>query len=512
MNNPSGEIVLEARNITKRFPGVLALDDVQFRIYAGKVQALVGENGAGKSTLMNILSGIYPDYEGSLWLNGEPVHFRNTSEAQQAGIALIHQELHLVGHLSIAENIFLGREPLNRWGLIDYKRMHAEAAQILQVLHFTENTRKKAGTLKIGQQQIVEIAKSLSLNARILIMDEPTSSLSDQETEALFKQIRRLTQQGVAVVYITHKMDELRKIADSVTVMRDGKFIDECEVNQVSIDALVRMMVGRDTKDFFVKQAHPAGETMLDIQGLTVRNAENPARPILQDISFSVASSEVLGIYGLMGAGRTELMETLFGLYAPYASGTVCCQGKEVKIKHPSDAIRQELALIPEDRKTGGLVLEMNIARNISLASLSKFLSNGWLNFKKERREADGYRTRMQIKSVSSKQLTRQLSGGNQQKVVLAKWLHTKPRILLLDEPTRGIDIQAKNEIYKLIDELAAQGMAIVVASSELPEIMAISDRIITLCDGQLTRTFTRDEFTEENILKSALPAKNNSV
>jgi ribose transport system ATP-binding protein len=506
MNNAVAPI-LEARNITKRFPGVVALDNVQFRIYAGHVHALIGENGAGKSTLMNILSGVYTDYEGTLLLDGQPVRFRNTAAAQQAGIALIHQELNLVKHLSIAENIFMGREPLNRLGLIDFKRMHAEAAQILARLGFTESTRKKVAELKVGHQQLVEIAKALSLNARILIMDEPTSSLADQETDALFRQIRALTAQGAAVVYITHKMDELRKIADRATVMRDGRFVDEREVQETTTDQWVRLMVGRDASDFFVKQERPVGDALLEVSALTVRRPENPARPLLHNVSFSVASSEVLGIYGLMGAGRTELLETLFGLHAPVATGAIHCMGQEITLRHPSDAIRNGLALIPEDRKTGGLTLDMTIARNISLPSLLQFLTRGLLNFKKERATADHYRRRLQIKSHSSRQAAKQLSGGNQQKVVLAKWLHTRPRILLLDEPTRGIDVGAKNEIYKLIDELAAQGLAIIVASSELPEIMAISDRIATLCDGRLTRIFHRPEFSEESILKASLPA-----
>jgi ribose transport system ATP-binding protein len=508
--NDTPPIVLEAQHITKRFPGVLALDDVEFRIYAGTVHALIGENGAGKSTLMNILSGVYPDYEGVLLLNDQPVRFRNTSDAQQAGVALIHQELNPVKHLSIAENIFLGREPLNRLGLIDYKRMHAEAAALLLQLGFSENTRTLMGELKVGQQQLVEIAKALSLRARILIMDEPTSSLTEREIDALFRLIRSLIAQGTAIVYITHKMDELPQIASRATVFRDGKFIAERPIAETTTDQWVNLMVGRDANDFFVKQTHPAGKTLLRVSNLSLRNPENPARPLLRNVSFSLASSEVLGLYGLMGAGRTELLETLFGLYAPYADGDIRIEAEKISLRHPSDAIRHGLALIPEDRKTGGLVLDMNIARNISLASLAQFLSNGLLSRKKEHRQADLYRQRLQIKSHSSAQLAKQLSGGNQQKVVLAKGLHTQPRILLLDEPTRGIDVGAKNEIYKLIDELAAQGMAILVASSELPEMMAISDRILTLCEGQPTGIFLRNEFSEEAILKASLPIKNN--
>jgi ribose transport system ATP-binding protein len=499
-------IVLEARSVSKRFPGVLALNNVNLRIYTGKVNAIVGENGAGKSTLMNILSGVYTDYDGDLFMDGKNICFNNTSEAQHAGISMIHQELNLVPQLTIAENIFLGREPVNRAGIIDYNRMRREAAIILNKLEFKEDVNIKVSDLRIGQQQIVEIAKSLSVDARILIMDEPTSALSDNESRVLFDLIRSLTAKGVAIVYITHKIDELEELADYVTVLRDGSLVAEAEKGRITTDEIVKFMVGREAKDFFVKKEHDKGKWFMEAEGITLKHPVIHGKFLLKDISFRLAASEVLGVYGLMGAGRTELLETIFGLYPLYTSGIIKIAGKTRQINCPSEAIKHGVALIPEDRKNDGLVLGMNIAQNISLASLDNIRKNGLLSRKLERNQADTFRKKLNIKSYSPYQITGKLSGGNQQKVVISKWMVTRPKILLLDEPTRGIDINAKNEIYKLIDDLAAQGLAIMVVSSELPEIMAISDRIVTICNGKLTGEFGRSEFSEENILKAALP------
>ncbi len=500
-------ILLAARGITKRWPGVLALDGVDFNIYAGQVNAIVGENGAGKSTLMNIISGTYTEYEGQVLLGGEEVHFKSTADAQRAGISMIHQELNLIPYLSVAENIFLGREPQTLFGTIDYKKMHRQAREILDRLQFTEDTHRLVGDLRVGQQQVVEIAKALSFDARVLIMDEPTSSLSENETALLFKTIASLTAKGVGIVYITHKMDELTQIANRVTVLRDGKFISESEVSNTPVEEIIRLMVGRERKDLFVKRSHPVGEKRLEAQNICLRAAEG-AKHVVKDICFEVHASEVLGIYGLMGAGRTELFETIFGLHGRRGTGKLLIGGREVMPRSPKEAIGHGIALIPEDRKVDGLVLEMDIAQNTALASLNRVLKGGVLHFRSERAQAEEFRKKLGIKSHSVRQKAQELSGGNQQKVVLSKWLLTDPDILLLDEPTRGIDINAKNEIYRLIDELAAKGMAIVVISSELPEIMAISDRIITLCEGRLTGQFSREEFSEEKILKASLPEK----
>lgn len=505
MNNTSIPLLF-AKDITKRFPGVLALNKVSLRVLAGQVHALVGENGAGKSTLMNILSGVYPDYEGQLFVNGQEQHFRNVTDAQQQGIAIIHQELNLIPYLSVAENIFLGREPLTRLGLIDHHRMHHEARQLLEQLHADIDTHAQIIDLRVGQQQLVEIAKALSLQARVLIMDEPTSSLSEGETRLLFDLIERLKVQGVGIVYISHKMDEIKQLADYVTILRDGQFICEMPMVDTSIDEIVRLMVGRDRKDFFVKQQHAVGDVVLACQHLCLRDPIHPDQPKLHDISLHVRSGEVLGIYGLMGAGRTELFETLFGLYPDQTSGQILINGQEVRIQHPQDAVAQGLALIPEDRKTAGLVLGMNIEQNTTLASLADFVKLSLLDERKEHSTALEYRERLAIKSYGTDQLAGELSGGNQQKIVLAKWMLTGPRVLFLDEPTRGIDIHAKNEIYKLMDQLADQGLALIVVSSELPEIMAVSDRIITLRNGRIGNEFPREQFSEEDILRAALP------
>jgi len=502
MNQP----IVEARNIIKRFPGVLALDHVNLRVMAGQVNALVGENGAGKSTLMNILSGVYPDYEGEVIVNGQIQHFQSVTDAQQKGIAIIHQELNVIPYLNVAENMFLGREPVNVFHLIDKHRLHLEARQLLSRLHCDIDTHAKMIDLRVGQQQIVEIAKALSLNAKVLIMDEPTSSLSESETKLLFELIHELKGQGVGIVYISHKMEEVKQLADYVTIMRDGHFIEEVPMSETSIDDIVRKMVGRDKKDFFVKQQHEFGDVILETQDLCLKDAIHPDKNILNNINLKVRIGEVLGIYGLMGAGRTELFETLFGLYPQYTSGQVLINGDKVDIRHPEDAVKYGMALIPEDRKNAGLVLGMNVCQNTTLASLSECLSLGLLDQGKEEKVAEEYRQRLNVKSYSLEQLAGQLSGGNQQKIVLAKWLLTGPKILFLDEPTRGIDILAKNEIYKLMDELALQGMALIVVSSELPEIMAVSDRILTLREGEIGAEFQRNEFTEESILKAALP------
>ena len=497
---------LEARNITKRFPGVLALDHVNLHVMAGKVCALVGENGAGKSTLMNILAGVYPDYEGEVLVDGVVQHFQSVTDAQQQGIAIIHQELNVIPYLNIAENIFLGREPLNAFHLIDKSCMHREAKQLLQRLHCDIDTHTLMIDLRVGQQQIVEIAKALSLQAKVLIMDEPTSSLSESETILLFDLIRELKSQGVGIVYISHKMDEVNQLADYVTVMRDGKFIEEVPMAETKIDDIVSKMVGRDKNDFFVKQQHLHGEVVFETRGICLKDTIHPDKNILSDINLQVRAGEVLGIYGLMGAGRTELFETIFGLFPKETSGEIWVEGKKVEIRHPEDAVNCGMALIPEDRKTAGLVLGMNVCQNTTLASLSDCLKMGLLDQGMEEKTAEDYRQRLGIKSYSLEQLAGQLSGGNQQKIVLAKWLLTNPSVIFLDEPTRGIDILAKNEIYKLMNELAAQGMALIVVSSELPEIMAVSDRIITLREGEIGAEFMRDEFSEAAILKAALP------
>ena len=506
MDPAKDNIIYAAHRITKRWPGVVALDGVDFHIYAGRVNAVVGENGAGKSTLMNILCGVYDSYEGELRLDDQPIRFASTAEAQRAGIAMVHQELNLIPQLNVAENIFLGREPLNRWGAIDYKRMHREAQQWLAKVGFEADSHTLLSDLKVGEQQLVEIAKALSLRSRVMIFDEPTSSLSEAQTEALFRQIEQLKAEGVGIIYITHKMDELSRLADYVTVLRDGHLIAEHRVKETTTEEIVRLMVGRERRDLFVKGEHPRGELALEVCGLSLEKAVQNRTLRLENISFSLYRGEVLGIYGLMGAGRTEIVETLFGLHGDQARGVLRIGGRELLPHSPREAMDAGIALIPEDRKRDGLVLGMDIEQNITLASLFELVRYGAIDRTREQADSERYREELAIKSHSGRQLTGELSGGNQQKVVLAKMLRTRPQVLLLDEPTRGIDINAKNEIYKLIDRLAAEGCAVVVISSEMPEIMALSDRIITISAGRLTAHYTRNEFSEEKLLKSSLP------
>jgi ribose transport system ATP-binding protein len=502
----NNNIVLKAVGVSKTFGGIKALDDVSLEIHAGKVNAIVGENGAGKSTLMKILSGVYQEYEGRIFLDGLDVTFTNPKEAQDNGIAIIHQELNLIPHLSVAENVFLGREFVNRFGLINYRKMHRETKKLLDRVDLHISPRAKVSELRIGQQQVVEIAHALSLDARIVIMDEPTSAISEHEIEVLFSLIRSLKAQGVAIVYITHKLDELFQIADTVTVLRDGKFVGSSLVEELSHGDIVRMMVGRDIKDFFVKSDVVKSGEVLSVRDICLAHPERPGEYIVDHVGFVVKTGEVLGLFGLMGAGRTELLETIFGLHPKTSSGSIFVNGQPIKINSPKDAIRSGIGFITEDRKQEGLVMQMSVASSISLASLEKTERFGFLRNKLEIRLARSYIERLRIKTPSIRQVVENLSGGNQQKVVIAKWLATDPRILLLDEPTRGIDINTKNEIYRLINELAQRGLAIVMVSSELPEIMAIADRIIVLSEGKQTAEFMHSQFTEESIMKAAIP------
>lgn len=506
MDTQKLDVLLEAKQISKQFPGVLALNKVDFKVYAGKVHALVGENGAGKSTLMNILSGVYTDYQGELLLEGRPLRFAGTADAQNQAVAMIHQELNLIPNLTVSQNIYLGREPLNAFGLIDVSTMQAEAAILLKKLHFDAGPDQLVANLRPGQKQIVEIAKALSLRAKVLIMDEPGSSLSEKESKLLFQLIKDLTQEQVGIAYISHKMQDVMQLADYITILRDGSVVEACPLEQISEEQMVRKMVGREYQHFFVKRQHSLGSKLLQVRNLSLQDSRAGDKYLLRDISFSVRAGEVLGIYGLMGAGRTELLQALFACYGGKTEGSILVEGSPLKLKNTAEALNRGLALIPEDRQSEGLVLAMNIQQNITLASLKDFLKNGLISFKKEREQSDRLRSRLKIKSYSGQQLLAKLSGGNQQKVVLAKCLLTKPKILLLDEPTRGIDIHAKNEIYKWMDDLAEQGLALVVVSSELPEIMAVSNRILTLCEGRITASFERPDFDEENILKAVLP------
>lgn len=494
-----------AENISKTFSGVPALSKVCLELHAGKVNAIIGENGAGKSTLMKILSGVYSEYVGQIIYKNKPVQFHNTRQAQEAGIAIIHQELNLIPDLSIRENIFLGREITNTVGILQERQMHEQTLRLLKRLHLHLDPDTKISALKVGQQQVVEIAKALLLDAEVIIMDEPTSAISESEVDVLFEIIAQLKQENKTIVYISHKLGELFKIADRYIILRDGKTIESGNKETMTFDNIVQKMVGREIKIIKKSMAPPAKERLLAVNNLSLKR-KGSNQPLLKDISFELSKGEVLGIFGLMGAGRTELMETLFGLHANDAAARIVMEGKEVTIQSPADAIHAGLALVPEDRKSDGLVLELDVKSNICLTTLSDLQTLGLLDTKKEVALAEKYITDLKIKTSSQEQLTRTLSGGNQQKIVLAKWLATKPKVLMLDEPTRGIDIHAKNEIYKFILQLAGEGLGIIMVSSELPEILAVSDRILVMAEGMITAEFNGGDADESKILKEAIP------
>lgn len=498
--------MLIAENITKQFSGVTALDKVCLELHAGKVNAIIGENGAGKSTLMKILSGVYADYEGRILYKQQPVRFQNTKQAQAAGIAIIHQELNLIPYLSITENIFLGRELVNVWGLLDKTKMRAQTQVLLNKLKLTVSPDAIIASLKVGQQQVVEIAKALLVDAEVIIMDEPTSAISESEVEVLFEIIAHLKQENKTIVYISHKLDELFKIADRYIVLRDGKSIESGDMQGMTHDRLIHKMVGREITIVRKADAASAADELFSVNHISLKHPERKNDWLLEDVSFQLGKGEILGIFGLMGAGRTELLETIFGLHPKRGTGTVHVDGKPMNCKSPCQAINAGLALVPEDRKRDGLVLGLDIRTNICLTTLDNMQTMGLLNHRKESALTQKYSHELQIKMASEKQLVKNLSGGNQQKIVLSKWLATKPKVLMLDEPTRGIDIHAKNEIYKLILQLAGEGLGIIVVSSELPEILAVSDRILVLCEGHITAELKAGEATEDTILKAAIP------
>jgi ribose transport system ATP-binding protein len=499
--------LIAVENITKRFPGVVALDNVCMELHAGKVNAILGENGAGKSTLMKILSGVYCEYEGRIIFKNKPVAFTCIRDAQECGIAIIHQELNLIPYLSIRENIFLGRELINKWGFLDKKAMRVKTAALLNRLKLNAHPETLVQDLKVGQQQVVEIAKALLTDAEVIIMDEPTSAISDKEVEVLFTIINDLKKENKTIVYISHKLDELFKIADRYIVLRDGCTIESGDMQGMTHDTIIQKMVGRQINIIRKQETNQSiKEELLRVDNLTLKHPTKPGEHILKNISFTVGKGEILGIFGLMGAGRTELMEAIFGMCNKRVTGKIFMNGTLVKLDTPSDAIDAGLALVPEDRKRDGLVLGLDVRSNISITTLDKIESGGLLSSSKETQLSKKYIGELSIKTSSDKQPARNLSGGNQQKIVLAKWLAKHPKALMLDEPTRGIDINAKNEIYKLILGLAEQGLGIIVVSSELPEILAISDRILVLAEGNLTAEIPISEATESSILKAAIP------
>ena len=473
------------------------------QLQPAKVTAIIGENGAGKSTLMKILSGVYAEYEGRILLNGQEIRFANPKEAQGKGISIIHQELNLIPDLSITENIFLGREITDRWGLLNKKAMREQTVALLQRLKLNVAPDTRIRELKVGQQQVVEIAKALLLESQVIIMDEPTSAISEAEVEVLFDIIEQLRAQGKIIAYISHKLDELFRIADEYVVLRDGRVTDAGRMQGMDHDSIVRKMVGREIAQLSNQRSQEDAAVLLSVKTLqlTIGN-----KHILKNISFSLHRGEVLGIFGLMGAGRTELLECILGLHADRYSGEIRIEDKPLDIRSPRDAIRAGLALVPEDRKRDGLIPGLTVKTNITLSILPTLGRSGFVNAKAETAVAGRYAASLRIKTPNLEQQVRHLSGGNQQKVVLARCLATNPKVLMLDEPTRGIDVNAKNEIYRLILELAESSLGIIVVSSELPEILAVSDRILVLCEGAISGSFSRAAANEDDILKAAIP------
>ncbi|NRB74439.1 MAG: sugar ABC transporter ATP-binding protein [Verrucomicrobiales bacterium] len=488
--------LLEVTGIGKSFPGVRALNGVDFSVSAGEVVALLGENGAGKSTLMKILAGVQPPDEGEIQVGGETVSIRSVHEGLEMGIALIHQELNLATNLTVGANIFLGREPRTA-GVIDEKAIAENAAVFLERVGLDVAPDTLVEDLTIGKQQLVEIAKALSTHAKILIMDEPTSSLSQGETERLFEVVKELRNDGVAIVYISHRLGEVEELADRVVVLRDGENAGDLSRKEINHDAMVSLMVGRDLSQFYNHEPQKPGEVVLSVSGM-----RTPAHSH-EEISLELRAGEIVGLAGLVGAGRTELLETLFGI-APAVSGDISVGGETVAVTGPRVAIAHGMALVPEDRKQQGLVIEMAVADNLSLASLERDQKRGRLNFEAEKSITEEMTEKMRIKTPSSRQVVRYLSGGNQQKVVLGKWLAMKPRVLLLDEPTRGIDIGAKQEIYALMEELAEEGVAILFVSSEMEEILGMSDRALVMHEGRLSGVLSREELSEEAVMQLA--------
>jgi len=499
--------VLEVRKVSKQFPGVRALQEVSLRLEAGDVLVLLGQNGAGKSTLMNILAGVFSPDGGGVFLNGSAIALTSPSDANAHGIATIFQELSLTPNLTVAENIFLGREPRTRFGFVDYERMNQDAKTLLARMESSIAPQTLVGSLRVGQQQVVEIARALSVNARFLIMDEPTAAMSQLETRALLHLIVDLKHAGVGIIYITHRFEELADVGDHMAILRDGKLVGEASMGALSHEAIVRLMVGHEPASTYGDRGRRVpGPEVFRVERASLAHPSRQGELVIRDVNIHAARGEIVGIFGLMGAGRTELLETVFGMHSGRANGRLFIDGKAVRCDSPTQAIAAGLALAPEDRKRDGLVLELGSRANASLVSLRKAQCCGLLSRKREAALVEPLLQRFSLRATSLDEPVRTLSGGNQQKVILAKWLVNMAKVLLLDEPTRGIDIDSKNEIYKLIGQLADNGLAVIMVSSELPEILALSDRIVVMCEGRKTAELLRADATAEVLMRAALP------
>ena len=500
--------LLEMKGISKSFGPVKALKKASLNLKRGEVLALMGENGAGKSTLMNVLSGSLHLDEGEILLEGVKREIKNPIQARSLGIVKIHQELQIVPELDIAENIFLGRWQTTGIGFVQKKKMHYMAKECLKMLEWEMDTRTKLKDLRIGEQQLVEIAKAISCDAKIIVMDEPTSALSEPEAKKLFHVIEKLKNKGCGIIYITHRMEEVFKISDRLSVMRDGEYIGTKEAKETDNDEIIAMMVGRSVEEQYPKRDVKIGDVILEVKNLNFTPPKESFKRSLKDISFKVRAGEVLGIAGLAGAGRSEVFESIVGKHATCTTGEILIDGKALQIRSPKDAIDAGISFATEDRKGTGLVLGRSIGDNISLPIYDHYSSFGFMRDGEQKKDWIEYMNRLHVKAKSPNVPVSSLSGGNQQKVILARWLLTKPKVLLLDEPTRGIDVGAKEEIYLLINELAASGLAVVVISSELPEVIGICDRIITICEGRLTGEISRKEATQEILLAAATNRK----
>ncbi|MFD5214470.1 sugar ABC transporter ATP-binding protein [Microbacterium sp. NPDC058345] len=492
------EPILRVEGISKGFPGVQALQDVHLEVRSGEVLVLVGENGAGKSTLMKILSGIYTRDEGTIHFEGEPVELTSPLQAQQLGITIIHQELNMMPDLTVAQNIYIGREPKNG-PFLSERALNRQAAELLQRLNIDLDARQKVGELTVAEQQMVEIAKALSFNAKVLIMDEPTSALTDAEVETLFVLIEQLKARGTGVVYISHRMDELRRLADRVSVLRDGTYIGTLEKSEISVPKIIEMMVGRaiDEGTRPTAREHQDDPVVLDVQGLSTK-------ALLKDVSFQLHQGEILGFAGLMGAGRTETARAIIGADRRDA-GTITVAGRAARIRQPEDAVKRGIGYLSEDRKLLGLMLDQDVTFNTVLASLDSYANAiGWMGDRKAKGQTKDYVKQLRVKTPSVNQIVKLLSGGNQQKVVIARWLMRDCDILIFDEPTRGIDVGAKEEIYRLMQQLAASGKSIIVISSELPEILRVANRIAVFANGRITGTLRNEEASQEKIMQLA--------
>lgn len=490
------EYVLELKGITKIFPGVKALDNVQFQLKAGEIHALMGENGAGKSTFIKVITGVHKAEEGEMFLDGKVVKFKGPRSAQDAGIAAIYQHVTAYPHLTVTENIFMGHEEVKH-GIIQWHHMNEEADKLLQELNADFKSTAEMGSLSVAQQQMVEIAKALSMNARIIIMDEPTAALTKKESEELYRIAKKLRDGGAAIIFISHRFEDMYELASRVTVFRDSQYVGTYDVDGITNADLINAMVGREIKDLFPKPEVEIGEEVLKVEKLTRTG-------YFKDVTFSVRKGEIIGLTGLVGAGRTEVAQTIFGV-EKFDSGKIYLEGKEINVKKPLDAMKLGIGLLPEDRQHQGLILDWGIGDNITLAELSKYAKNGIRNVKAEHEEAKVLAESVDTKALTLFDKASSLSGGNQQKVVVAKILASDLKVVILDEPTKGVDVGAKAEIYEIMGELAQKGYAIIMISSEMPEILGMSDRIIVMCEGKVTGELSREEATQSNILEYAM-------